>query len=171
MNERAMTRADFLMALALLALGLAVVWGAWSMDRLEVRRIHPASAPGVVPGMLGIALLVCGGLLLTRSIRAGGHHPLAVSEGLGAWLRTASAARLGGSLLLMLVYPLVLVGRMPFAVATAIFVFAFIALFEWQPRAPPRRKALGLLTALAQAVLVGAVVAFVFQELFLVRLP
>ena len=77
---------------------------------------------------------------------------------------------------LCLVYPLVLVGWLPFWLATGLFVFAFIVAFEWSPQdgeaAPSsaRQRAV-LLWAAVQSVLVAAIVSIVFQELFLVRLP
>ncbi|CAN0603617.1 unnamed protein product, partial [Ectocarpus sp. 12 AP-2014] len=41
--------ADRLTAVVLCLLGLAMTWGGFEMDRLEIRRIHPASIPGLVP--------------------------------------------------------------------------------------------------------------------------
>ena len=49
-------RADLITAIVLLALGLAVFYFSWTMDRLEVRRISPATIPGLVPMILGAAL-------------------------------------------------------------------------------------------------------------------
>lgn len=170
MSERGLNRADRFMALFLLALGLAVVWGAWTMDRLEIRQIHPASVPGLVPGLLGIALVLCGGLLLARALRPGGIRAAEGPEAAG-WLTAPEAARLGTTVLLTLAYPLVLIGRMPFELATGLFVFAFIALFEWDRSDTRRRRAVKLATALLQAILVAAIVSVVFEQLFLVRLP
>ncbi len=160
-------RLDFLTSLVLLALGLAALYGGWSMDRLEIRRIHPASIPGLVPMLLGLALTGCAGLLLSQSIRAGGHRssnePSSLPEG--------SAKRLCIALLLTLVYPLILIGWLPFEYATGLFVFLFIALFEWPEWKSALQKAVGLATSALQAVIVALVVAYVFRELFLVRLP
>ena len=44
-----MAMADRLTAIVLLVIGLALLVGGWTMDRLEVRQIHPASIPGLVP--------------------------------------------------------------------------------------------------------------------------
>ena len=176
MNQRSLIRADFITAVVLITLGLATLYGSWTMDRLEIRRIHPASVPGLVPGGLGLAIAVCGALLLIRSVRSGGHRPLSGDGSFTRWLHSIEAQRLALAAVLCLVYPLVLVGWLPFWLATGLFVFAFIVAFEWSPQdgeaAPSsaRRRAV-LLWAAVQAVLVAAIVSIVFQELFLVRLP
>ncbi|MEZ5592618.1 MAG: hypothetical protein R3F53_18720 [Gammaproteobacteria bacterium] len=73
--------------------------------------------------------------------------------------------------------PAGLLGRLPFWLATLLFVFVFIALFEnlfkyrdsWPvPAALLLRR---LASALLQAVVVSALVTAVFRYLFLVQLP
>jgi putative tricarboxylic transport membrane protein len=83
----------------------------------------------------------------------------------------ASARRLGATLALTLVYAVVLVGRMPFWLATFLFVFAFIATFEWSRGRTLARHARRLGTAALEAGLVAAAVTYVFERIFLVRLP
>jgi len=159
-----MAKADLVTAAVLLALGLAMLYGGYTMDRLEVRRIHPLSIPGLVPMGLGAALCACAALLLAGALRAGALRQ--------RWrpAPTGGLARLSGALALCLAYPLVLIGRLPFWLATALFVTAFLAGFEWRARAPlPHLRALA--TAAAQGLIVGLVTAYVFAELFLVRLP
>ena len=46
--------------------GAAVVYGSWTMDRLESLNIPLATAPGVVPGLLGIGIIIFGLVLLVR---------------------------------------------------------------------------------------------------------
>src|SRR5690606_27508065 len=47
-NEAAIrARADLITAIVLVLLGLAVTYASWTMDRLEVRRIHPSTIPGL----------------------------------------------------------------------------------------------------------------------------
>ena len=147
-------RADRVTAVILLGLGIAMVWAGWTMDRLEVRRIHPASIPGLVPMLLGVALALCGGLLF-RSAR----DPEANAA-------QGSLADLGWAATLCLAYAMVLVGNLPFVLATAIFVAAFLVLFD-------RDRALGprFVTALLYGGGVAAAVAALFRYAFLVRLP
>ena len=159
-----MARADLLTAVILLVLGLAMLYGGFTMDRLEVRRIHPLSIPGLVPMALGVALAVCAAVLLAGAVRAGGlgaRWSVAAPDALG---------RLGLTLVLTLAYPLLLIGNLPFWLATSIFVTLFIAVFEWAPR-PPIRHVRAVGTAALQGAIVGVVTAVVFDRLFLVRLP
>ncbi|WMS43728.1 tripartite tricarboxylate transporter TctB family protein [Acuticoccus sp. MNP-M23] len=157
-------RADLFTGVLFLALGLAMLYGGYTMDRLTIRQIHPMSFPGMVPMALGAALAICALVLMQGAIRSGGlragfhfGHP-------------SGLARLAIALGLCLAYPLVLIGLLPFWLATALFVTVFIAFFEWTAR-PPARHAIALATALLQGVLIGVVIAYVFSELFLVRLP
>ncbi|MCP4383472.1 MAG: hypothetical protein GY798_18990 [Hyphomicrobiales bacterium] len=166
MNERGMARADLFTGAVLFAVSVAVVVGAWNMDRLEARRIHPLSAPGFTPGLLGLALAVTSLILVIQALRRGGATGW--SEILvGEW-RSAAGARLFGALALCLLYAIVLIGTLPYWLATAIFVTAFVAVFEWN-EAAPRWQA--LVWAVGIGVGVGVVVSYVFSELFLVRLP
>ncbi|MCF3936128.1 tripartite tricarboxylate transporter TctB family protein [Acuticoccus sp. M5D2P5] len=163
-----MAHADVFTAVVLFVLALAMLWGGYTMDRLEIRRIHPASIPGLVPMALGVALAICSVILFVGAAKAGGLTRAGLS--LRAPETRAATGRLALCLALTLVYPLVLVGSMPFWLATAIFVTVFIAAFEWHHRSPARHL-IALATALLQGALVGLVTAYVFQEFFLVRLP
>lgn len=165
-GEAETPRLDFLTSLGLLALAIATIVGAWRMDRLEIRDIHPASIPGLVPGFLGVALAVCALLLMLRAVRQGGHRLRESPTGDPMVL-----LRLGAALLITLFYPLVLIGMMPFSLATGLFVFAFILAFEGPLGEHRTLRWRGVLAALVQAVVVALVVSVVFRELFLVRLP
>jgi MFS family permease len=164
-------KVDLLTALVLLVLGIGFVVAGLTMDRLEVRRIHPLSAPGLVPGLLGLALVVCSALLALQAIRGGA---LAGRRGTALFGRDAEPGarlRLALVLLLCLAYALLLIGRLPYWLATWLFVSTFTILFEW--RSPDLAAPLWR-TVLVGLVLGGAValaVSFVFQQLFLVRLP
>lgn len=167
-NEPVRARADFITALALVALGLAVIYFSWTMDRLEVRRIHPSTIPGLVPLILGIALTLCGGLLAIRSWRL-----LASGSG-GALVRVLVSwtyLRVFVVLALALIFALGLMGRMPFWLAAGLFIFAFIVLFETVLADEPKPLVSTLIWALSIAVLGGGGVYYVFERIFLVRLP
>src|SRR2546421_6073994 len=64
-------RADFFSALGWLALGVAVLIGSLTMDRLERQNINPYTIPGLLPALLGAAMIVLGGVLARRSWRRG----------------------------------------------------------------------------------------------------
>lgn len=159
-------RADLVSALLWMAFGGAVLIGAWRMDRLEHLHINKYEAPGLVPGMLGAAVLLLGLMLALRAIKRGALRPVAAArrEGWGHMALVFGA---------MLTYSLVLVGHgLPFWLATGAFVAGFIFFFDRE-----RQDALGrstgrqLLLALVYGSCVSAVVSLAFQEIFYVRLP
>ena len=161
-------RADLIAAIVFIVLALVAFYASWTMPRLEARRIHPFTIPGLVPGILSIALLVCGGIVAIRSIRTkieGGWQALI------SLLYAQAARRVLAVLALVLIYTLGLVGNLPFAVATGIFVFAFIAIFELWLTDKPKPVLPALTWAFGLAVVTAIVVTYVFERLFLVRLP
>ena len=142
---------DRLQGIAWIAVGAAIVYASWTMDRLERHGAALYTAPGLVPGLLGLAIVLLGVLLATRTSAA---DP-SIQRG---WTATALV------LALCLGYAVGLVGRAPFWLATFLFVTAFIALFEYPDR---RRMALAPLYGAATS----ALVTWLFQSVFLVRLP
>ncbi len=64
-----------------------------------------------------------------------------------------------------------LVGRLPFWLATFLFVTGFVVLFEWPLPEARSQRARRLVFALLFGALVALAVTFVFQKIFLVRLP
>jgi putative tricarboxylic transport membrane protein len=166
MIDRRAASADLATGVVLFALAVAMFYGSWTMGRLEIRQIHPLTAPGLLPGLLGIALGLCSLVLIGQSVRARSRATgVASDEPAGSVRNLAIAAAL------CLGYALVLVGRAPFWLATALFVFGFIFLFEWLDRDTPRRR-LGILAwALGIGLATGVIISYAFSELFLVRLP
>jgi len=168
MEEKTSARTDLVWSLIWMAFGAAVLYGAWTMDRLEKLHVNPYTVPGLVPGMLGVGLIILGGLMLVRSLRAASAS---ASSG-GETGRPLVTARLLLALVLCLAYGLGLIGHgLPFWLST--FIFVTIAIFALQY---PERRAKGELAR--SAVIAGlagagtaAAVTIVFQEIFLVRLP
>jgi len=162
--------ADLASACVWIVFGLAVAVYAWRMDRLEHMHINKYEIPGLVPGLLGAAIVLLGILLVLRSLKRMARHagpstrsPQAKSE------RGYMALVLGA----MLLYSLVLVGHgLPFWLATGAFVAAFVYFFDRK-----RQTALGrstgkqVLLALACGAATSAVVTLAFQDIFYVRLP
>src|SRR6185436_1655552 len=62
--------ADRIGGLIWFVFGAAIVYGSWTMDRLEHLHIPPATAPGVVPGLLGLGIMAFALVLLLRRSRA-----------------------------------------------------------------------------------------------------
>ncbi|MDP1533351.1 MAG: tripartite tricarboxylate transporter TctB family protein [Rubrivivax sp.] len=151
-------RADRRGGLGWIALGALILVASWRMDRFEAMGGSLYTAPGLVPGLLGIALMLLGGLLAWRGWRARGRS----APGPGPLLN----GRIAGMLVLSLVYAAGLIGRVPFAPATALFVTLFTAIYAGSV-SPARRWGVALLAgALTTLLVVG-----VFERIFLVRLP
>lgn len=164
MSTRPAPRADLAWSLIWIVFGAAVFYGAWTMERLEALHINPYTAPGLVPGLLAIGLIVMGVVLLLRSVKGQPH-----SNATPVQLVTP---RLLIALALCLAYGAGLVGRgLPFWLTTALFVFAAILIFRWPEHRANNTLARGAVTALLCAVGTAAGVTLIFQELFLVRLP
>jgi hypothetical protein len=167
-DEAIRVRADLITALVLVALGLAVTYFSWTMDRLEVRRIHPSTIPGLVPLFLGVGLTLCGGLLALRSWRldvaGAGADLLRV---LASWQTMRVLVTLG----LALIYTLGMIGRMPFWLASSLFIFTFIVLFETVLADHPGSLSKTLIWGAIVALGAGLGIHYVFGQIFLVRLP
>ena len=168
-SGRAMVRADLVTGLVLLALGLATVVESLRMPRFEHLNINPYTVPGLVPGGLGAVILVLGALLFLRAARAGSWR--AGGARAAGWSTDPGVRRLLLAIGLCVGYAALLVGRLPFWLATFLFIAGFVVLFEW-PLATSRAERMRRLAfALLFGAVISAAVTFVFQEIFLVRLP
>ena len=146
------------------ALGLAIAVESWRMDRLEQQHINPWTAPGLVPGLLGLLLLLFG---LVLALRRPAPEPDAEAED-----TAAEPWRVGLALVLTLGYAGGVVGTgVPFWLASGGFIFLAILLFEWQDRRAAGTLGRGAVQAAAIAICSAAAITLVFQEVFLVRLP
>lgn len=166
-------RKDLITSLVLIAFGAAVVVEAARMPRFGHLGINPYTVPGIVPAFLGAILGLMGLLMLGRTVvawRRGGTVPATVADG-----EPNSAPRLLLTLALALLFGFGLIGNVPFWLATFLFVWSFLLVFEVQPMFAARAGRAALLrsasTTLLEAVLVAASVTFVFQRVFLVTLP
>ena len=164
--HRVTARGDFIGGLAWLAFGALVLTLSLRMDRLGSRGVNPYTAPGLVPGLLGVSILVFGGLLLLRSLRHGGLQAPAAPRPAGRWSRILVVVAL------CLLYAGGLVGRgPPFWLASALYVSATIAALRYGEWKAAGRLPRGLLQAAAIGLCSGVAIAFVFEQFFLVRLP
>lgn len=165
-------QADFIAAWIWVAFGLAVIVGAWRMDRMTSQGASLYTAPGLVPGILGAMLLLLGLLLALRAARAGGCR-LRLMRAPPSQQTRAAVMRVGTLLALGLAYAAGLVGRggIPFWLATFVFVTLCVLVFDWTLRREAGKTARGVWVALAVGAGTAFVVSYVFQEVFLVRLP
>ena len=159
-------------------LGTLVLGMSLSMDRLAEQGVAAYAAPGVLPGLLGLGMILFGGAVALRRL------PIPVSEEEAAQRRYhLETGRLALVLGLCLTYSFALIGRgllywafgfsLPFWLASAIFVTAAILVLQHPQRKAAGRKldarAIGF--ALLVGICAGVVSTLVFERFFLVRLP
>ncbi len=164
-EPRAAPKADLADAAGWLLLGAAVVGASLTMDRLESQDVAPFAAPGLLPGLLGIGLLSMGGVLLVRSLRRAADG----APALPPWAERNRAALV---IVLCVLFDTVLVGHgLPFWLAAAVFVTVAILLLQVTAAGRRRFDVRTILVAAAIGLGAGGAVTFVFQQVFLVRLP
>mgnify|MGYP003114489716 CR=1 FL=1 len=124
------------------------------------------TAPGLVPGALGVALILLGLVLALRARRGrtivgqdGPVDPESVSI-----RRPLIAAAL------MVAYAWALTSGVSFIPLTTVFVTVFVTAFNWDARSTPSRVKTVVGSAV-MAVIFAFVLQFVFEQLFYVRLP
>jgi putative tricarboxylic transport membrane protein len=163
-----MSRRDELLNAGLwAALGAAILVASWRMDRLAGQGISPWSVPGLTPGVVGALMIVLAVALALQAGRAGSAEgDAAAPPEAGSARRTAIAAAL------CVLFAGVTLGHgLPFVVEGAAFIFVFTALFSWRAWREGQRIGRGLAQTLAVAVLASALISWLFESVFLVRLP
>jgi putative tricarboxylic transport membrane protein len=141
------------------------------MPRLEHLKVHALSVPGIVPAFIGIVLLLFGTVLVIRSMRHGGHHLRLSYKGFRQMLRNPGNQRLLLTAILCIGYAGFLIGTLPYWLATGLFIFVFIILFEWERGMNTARRRKCLISAALIAILSSAAITVIFERLFLVALP
>ncbi len=164
-------RSDLKDAVGWLALGVVTLIGSLRMERLEAQNINPYTVPGLLPGLLGLAMIVLGGVLALRSCLRGALTQPVPPAGPD---QREERVRVAVAVALCIGYGGVLVGHgIPFWLASTIYVTASILVFRRMSRVPEERS-LGA-RALANALIIGVcssvVTWLVFERVFLVRLP
>ncbi len=162
-------KADFVTSILVILIGLGAFVTSWRMPRYENLQVNPYTVPGIVPGILSLILLLLGIIMLVRSVIRGGWR--IEVPGVASALFSATSGRLVVALVLTLGYAVVLVGRLPYWLATVVFMFLFVAAYEWPMHANRRSRVVSLVGAVLIAAIVAVAVTAVFQQVFLVRLP
>ena len=166
-DERPSPFADLLVGAVWLALAVAIVAGAWRMDRLERLAATYYTAPGLVPGLLGCALSLMAVILIGRAVRAGPFVGLEIPR-----VRLADHWRLIVSLAAGLIFSIFLVGRgLPFWLASAIYIAVMVFVFQFPERRPEGQLVRGAVIAVVYGAVMSLAIHYLFQDLFLVRLP
>ena len=166
MNDAKASRADFWTGLFWVIIGGAIV--AMSAG-LPIPRHLGASAmtsPGLVPGLLGAALIALGMVL---SVRAWRGRSVVGPDGIidPASVSTSRPVVAG---VLMVSYAFALTFGLSFTPLTVVFVTLFIMAFNWQGQSR-RQKMITCGGAAVLAMVFAVTLEFVFEQLFFVRLP
>lgn len=162
-------RTDLWTAAVFLAAAIAIIYASWLMPTFREQLGQAYTAPGLVPALYGTVIALLALWLGARSIGRGALRR--GPKGSRARREGYSNARLVLAAALCLAFAVGMVGSLPFWLATSIFVFLFILLFEWRADMPWRARLRPILTAALLAVATGAAVVLVFQRIFYVRLP
>jgi putative tricarboxylic transport membrane protein len=159
-----MQRGNLVSAGVFAAAGAAILIASVRMDRLTDRGIEAWSVPGLTPGVVGALMIVLSLVLGLQALRmpATDGEP-AVPGGM---------RRAGLALLLCVLFAGITLGHgLPFVVEGAAFIFVFTSLFSWAEWRAAGRVVRGLAQTLAVAVLASAFISWLFESVFLVRLP
>lgn len=176
--------ADRWTSVILFAVGVAMLIGGYTMDRLEIRQIHPASIPGLVPMILGLAMMLCSVLLFlsARALHIAGQSQLAktvgpstasqVDEALDQTDDPITSNRdLFFAASYSVIYALALVGSLPFAQATAIYIAVFYTHFTWKRDGSASDHIKRIAVGIGFGIVGAYAIASLFEYGFLVRLP
>ncbi|MCR4426521.1 MAG: tripartite tricarboxylate transporter TctB family protein [Firmicutes bacterium] len=170
-----MQKADFWAGVVIMAVALGFIGMSFAMPwRSSEWGVY--AAPGLVPVVLGVVLF---GLALILSLRAafnrGFYEKFAQSEGpaacagpndpevqkAGAASSMSPTVRVLTVIALAAVYVFVLMGRVNYIIASAVFVSGFVLVF----------KGASVLGAIVTGILTSVAVWAVFTKVFLVTLP
>jgi Ca2+/Na+ antiporter len=157
-------RDDLLSAGVFGAAGAAILIASVRMDRLTDRGIEVWSVPGLTPGVVGALMIVLALVLGLQALR----EPEQAADDEPAV--PGAMRRSGLALLLCVVFAGVTLGHgTPFVVEGAVFIFVFTTLFSWAEWRAAGRVARGLMQTLAVGA--SAFISWLFESVFLVRLP
>jgi hypothetical protein len=164
-------RSDFWQGAGWVVFGIAVLVGSITMDRLESQNINPYTIPGLLPGVLGLAMILLGAVLAVRSYQRGAFTE--APEPFTPHQREVRK-RVWTVIAICIVYSVGLIGQgLPFWLGSAIFIVASILILQRMDHDPERRRFTRKLwlQALVVGIAASVITQLVFQEVFLVRLP
>ena len=163
MKPEDMNKADFFTSIFLFLLGLIVFIISIRMPTFRELGANPYSAPGIVPMILGVIIVIMGAILFTRSVISKGYKISLSFQGLKLFFKNNSIKRLFIALFLSVFY-VILLGKINYFLLTTLYIFLFVWSFELKTKKT-------LFFALIEAVLIAACISYVFRYLFLVTLP
>ena len=159
-------------ALVWLVLGATIAVVSWRMDRLRHLDVNPWSVPGLTPGAIGVLMMVFALVLGWRALRSSAAEPTSDPASAATPSAPGEARRTLVAGALCVLFAGASLGRgLPFVVEGAVFVFAFTSIFSWRAWREESRIARGVAQTLVVSVIAAVVIAWLFESVFLVRLP
>lgn len=174
MLHEGLRKADIVTSLAMIVLGIAVLWSAsdmpWLSEQAGVTRDWYLS-PGLFPWVVGSLLIVFSLNVLWRAIRDGGNVDFFRYAGgaIDRMLRGSRVYRVWLMWLLMGTYVFVLFERLDYYVSTPLFLAVFMLFFH---RGKDGKLGLkNLVTIALVSTVVPAAVGYFFETYLYVPLP
>lgn len=170
MTEKSMLKADLITSIVLIAFGTAILVLSLGMPTMADQNQSVYSAPGIVPGFIGVMLLLLSLSMFIRSLKRKAFAEFREGIVPKAALSQETTRRILLTVALCLAYAFLL-GKLWFPIPTFLFVLVFILLFEYDFKAALKPQIKKVLVALVIALITTVSVTLVFQKLFLVNLP
>ncbi|TVQ34765.1 MAG: tripartite tricarboxylate transporter TctB family protein [Spirochaetaceae bacterium] len=159
MNENSgMPRGDFVVSVILVVFSVWVIHMSLTMRRFG--ELGLAASPGLSPLVFAALLLICGLILLRRSLAQRGYRMGLSSRKSAAFLRAMETRHFVVVLASIVIYYLFL-GVVHFVIISAVYVFFIIWYF----------KGVAWWKNLLISVLSGTIIWFSFDQVFLIPLP
>ena len=153
------SRSDLWGGFCWVAVGAFILIESLRMERFDNMGATLYTYPGFVPGIISCVIVLLGVVMIFRGLKS--------NATVDANADPLINRRFLISLVCMLVFSLILLAHTHFLVATALFVSVFTVLFANEETPMSKR----LISASINGVISSCVVYFLFQEVFLVRLP
>ena len=171
MEDRNMPKADFVASIILMAFGIWIVVHSIDMPRFKEFGANPFSVPGIVPGLLGTIITALSLLVFIRALRRKGYKLYVSGHVLKSAMQDASFKRMIITCSVCVLYGLGMVGTLSYYLATFIYVFAFLIIFQYRLSVTTNNQKKMVGWSFVQAMLIAGTIGVVFRYLFLVDLP
>lgn len=168
MKENNMPKADFVTAIVLLVFSLTITILSIRMPRMEEVGANPYSAPGIVPGFLGVIIFVLSIILLVRSLLKNGYKFDLSQKTVIAFFKDDSILRVLLTIIISVIYGAGLLGRIPYVLATFLYVMVFVLIFEYPFHRKASKQETAFLIFFIQTIVIAGVAAVAFRYLFIV---
>jgi hypothetical protein len=154
-------RTDLVLAAVFFVFAAAVLMASASMPTFTDQGTPLYVAPGVVPAFHGVVLAILSVVLGVRAVLRGALRAAPVG------VAAQNLGRVGLAAVLAVGFAVGLVGRVPFWLAAALFIFTFIMAFELRGGGLARKAAI----AMGIGLVTGVGITLLFERVFLIRMP